>query len=349
MLGPRYMPHRLCQSSFIGPPVAQSGVKGIPRHADSLSPFAHAFRDAVQRQESIRRRVSGLLLTGRPSAIRRLVVAVVVNALNLHARWAFSHVIPELFVVSPRTAYGDASATVPIEAALVVVSASGEHLPPDAVRPCHRSVMPSLPVRLESSGSSLLLARPASAALGVAGSQVAGNGPVFGAALALTTPHSVVAPADKVQRCQTPKRKPRQVAARSKPWHYRFASIWASMMRRTSSASEMPRRFASRLRNARCGSVKEIICFVMGLLAAVEAPSSCAKLLGQFRRHVLMRENESCDARAQSFFGREIGRSRPAVGFKSGEECDHSLHFEFGQVFWHTPSIPRGIYATVVQ
>lgn len=40
-------------------------------------------------------------------------------------------------------------------------------------------------------------------------------------------------------------------------------SMWLSMIRRTSSAIEMPRRLASRFKNARCGSVNEIICFVM--------------------------------------------------------------------------------------
>jgi hypothetical protein len=42
-----------------------------------------------------------------------------------------------------------------------------------------------------------------------------------------------------------------------------LASMWASMMRRTSSAMEMPSRFDSRLRNARCGSVNEIICLII--------------------------------------------------------------------------------------
>ncbi len=41
------------------------------------------------------------------------------------------------------------------------------------------------------------------------------------------------------------------------------ASIWRSMIRRTSSAIEIPNRFASRTRYRRCGSVKEIICFVI--------------------------------------------------------------------------------------
>lgn len=42
-------------------------------------------------------------------------------------------------------------------------------------------------------------------------------------------------------------------------------SMWASMMRRTSSAMEIPRRLASRFKNALCGSVNEIICLVMVL------------------------------------------------------------------------------------
>ena len=42
-------------------------------------------------------------------------------------------------------------------------------------------------------------------------------------------------------------------------------SMWRSMMRRTSSAMEMPSRFASRIKNFRCGSVNEIICLVTGV------------------------------------------------------------------------------------
>lgn len=45
-----------------------------------------------------------------------------------------------------------------------------------------------------------------------------------------------------------------------------IAPMWASMMRRTNSAMEMPRRFASRVKNLRCGSVKEIICLVNAVL-----------------------------------------------------------------------------------
>ena len=45
---------------------------------------------------------------------------------------------------------------------------------------------------------------------------------------------------------------------------HRFASMCASMMRRTSSAIDIPRRFASRIKNVLCGSVNEIICLVIG-------------------------------------------------------------------------------------
>lgn len=43
---------------------------------------------------------------------------------------------------------------------------------------------------------------------------------------------------------------------------HRLSSMWASMMRRTSSAMEMPSRVASFFRKTLCGSVNEIICLV---------------------------------------------------------------------------------------
>lgn len=46
-------------------------------------------------------------------------------------------------------------------------------------------------------------------------------------------------------------------------WCHCLLSMCESTIRRTSSAIEMPRRVASRFRNCRCGSVNEIICFVM--------------------------------------------------------------------------------------
>lgn len=47
-----------------------------------------------------------------------------------------------------------------------------------------------------------------------------------------------------------------------------FASMCWSMMRRTSSAIEMPSRLASRFKNALCGSVNEIICLVNPVVLA---------------------------------------------------------------------------------
>jgi hypothetical protein len=44
--------------------------------------------------------------------------------------------------------------------------------------------------------------------------------------------------------------------------HFCLISMWRSMIRRTSSAMEMPSRAASRFKYARCGSVNEIICLV---------------------------------------------------------------------------------------
>lgn len=46
---------------------------------------------------------------------------------------------------------------------------------------------------------------------------------------------------------------------------FHLDSMWASIIRLTSSAIDIPRRLASRFRNVLCGSVNEIICLVIEL------------------------------------------------------------------------------------
>lgn len=128
-------------------------------------------------------------------------------------------------------------------------------------------------------------------------------------------------------------------------------SMWASMMRRTSSAMEMPRRFASRFRNALCGSVNEIICLVIGqfIQRSAEADERCIQ--GG------VRSNETLDPR--------IGQAnvlRPCGGaglfnqdhkFLLGSDrfetilklCQRSVFRRSLLLCCHVSSIPQGIHA----
>jgi hypothetical protein len=57
---------------------------------------------------------------------------------------------------------------------------------------------------------------------------------------------------------------------------HHFVSIWRSMIRRTSSATEMSSRAASFRKNVNCGSVNEIICFVMASASTAFQCVQCA-------------------------------------------------------------------------
>lgn len=148
-------------------------------------------------------------------------------------------------------------------------------------------------------------------------------------------------------------------------------SMWASMMRRTSSAIEMPRRLASLFKKVRCGSVKEIICFVMRLLdSRHEATSQCVAHLIQLnkcfigmvrcaraavrfcraiesmfqrvicsipdshQKHTKLSRVRGGEASKPSF----VGFCRTEHGESSGREV-----LDSGGLFWHGLIIPRGI------
>lgn len=59
---------------------------------------------------------------------------------------------------------------------------------------------------------------------------------------------------------------------------YILGSMWASMMRLTSSAIEIPRRLASRFKYALCGAVNEIICLIIEVTCAADAGKYSSEL-----------------------------------------------------------------------
>lgn len=74
----------------------------------------------------------------------------------------------------------------------------------------------------------------------------------------------------------------RQARNRENGGHFAVSSICASMMRRTSSAMEMPRRLAFLSKNALCGLVNEIICLTKGVNLHLNRADLRVELVNQF-------------------------------------------------------------------
>jgi hypothetical protein len=144
----------------------------------------------------------------------------------------------------------------------VWIQATIEHLSPDSPR-SRTGTRSRLSVRLYVPWSCFLGTRQATTATGRIRSKSSRHDEMLVSALAYAVPESIPFSSDgvRVQHGQPAKCESGKIAAFGR--HYRFVSIWASTIRLTNSAMEIPRRFASRLRYCLCGSVNEIICLVM--------------------------------------------------------------------------------------
>lgn len=154
-----------------------------------MTPINNAQCYALKGPKSRLRRVPILFGIGRPFAILRRVMTIVVDAFNRPTFWARTHIGDKVSEIIPSFTGRDAAAAISRIVRILRTIATSTHGCPT-------------PVFLRG-------------------------------------------------------RVMRRSAVRS-----HFLWICVSMIRLTSSAMEMPRRFASRLRNARCGSVNEIICLV---------------------------------------------------------------------------------------
>ena len=123
------------QRLFDGQSTAKSFIEGCPFKANALSPLGKRESLAVECQESVSSRVARLLFFGRPAAVPRLVIAVVVreavNAVLLGR--SQPHVLKEQRkVVPPRADANPASAI-----SLVPLCSRGvaaiEHIAPNSV------------------------------------------------------------------------------------------------------------------------------------------------------------------------------------------------------------------------
>lgn len=215
------------------------------RSAQMLRPVNETHCVSVVSEHSGGAPIPGLLGAGSPSAVARLIVAVIVDALD-RVRWRRlpAHVGKEVrVIVQPAVTDGNTSASVPLKSAGRLVVAPANHIRPADVfgrelsasrRAVGRRSGPrkfSLQASTTSRRSALEVVR-SSQALRAAGT--------------LAVPDAECHSGQVVGCCA-----------------FHLASMCESMMRLTSSAMEMPSRFASRFKNALCGSVNEIICLVI--------------------------------------------------------------------------------------
>ncbi len=116
-----------------------SGFESSPQYADAqarvVRPFAQGAGLSVKRQSPVISTIVSLLRTGRPSTIRRLVVAVRIDAIQrMLRRWTSPHVRQEgIKRLAPWRADGDAAATVQRVRLLARKPAARFHRSPDTV------------------------------------------------------------------------------------------------------------------------------------------------------------------------------------------------------------------------
>lgn len=202
--------------------------------------------------------IVGLLAWRGPSAILWRVSALIVDAFQRRSAWSLTHVSRERLVGLPAVAHGDASTAVVDVTLAARICASVPHGRPGNIA-FGESALTGSAVRHGSLNE--LFRAEATTASAPALTQVISADNCRGSARALTVPERV----SMRGICERGDRQSAKDATRhvDKACRSHFVSMWASMMRRTSSAMEIPRRLASRFRKALCGSVNEIICFVM--------------------------------------------------------------------------------------
>lgn len=95
--------------------------------------FSQTCGSPVDGKYAVASSVPALIFCAGPSAIRRLVISVVIYTLNCNAIWPFSHVGKEVFKVSPSWTHFYSSSSVMLKTVIFGIRASVNHLGPRAV------------------------------------------------------------------------------------------------------------------------------------------------------------------------------------------------------------------------
>ncbi len=265
-----------------------------------MTPVLKAQRHAAHSEPSRLRRIAVLFTVGSPLAVVWVVALRVVYALKGESWRALAHVRDKVLKVSPAVTDFDAARSVSwVIGILRVVAAPAHRSPNGIVFRCR------LMCRRAMSASAFSL--PASTACCIAAHKIAASDNRVEAAYAQAMPHHERR-TSAFSGCE--RREPTEHATSQVQCAWMKFHLWsmcASMMRLTSSAIEMPRRLASRFRNALCGSVNEIICFV--IYSSLNGPDGSAlRLMVWFPRPL-----DICIAKSHQT-GPENGPQRSRTG-----------------------------------
>lgn len=337
-----YISHHLSDLDWISVVAFDRRSQTALIDAHSASKFSDRYSFALINSVDVLASVGLLLRERGPSAITGRVWSIIINAVKRSSIWTRTHVCEETSVVkSPLWSHVDSSRSVEWKLRIPLVVATILSVFP-------RFIFRSLSTRVSVAGVlfngcfSLVTA----AATRAATTKTPRLNRSQLSAVALAVPSSTTNPvAFHVGRSP---RQNDQLAEALSGSIYQFGdrrvslsmSLWASIIRLTSSATEIPRRFASFFRYAICGTVNEIICLIMfsGLSSDVqETPLRFAIRVNKRVHNV----------------------STPAVGLHSGAVPYALLPFKglFAQIFdvkrlcvrrgrlrlFHTLSIPQGI------
>jgi len=178
---------------MVRPAIMNAREKRPPQDANSLCPLRDGCCLSVDRQEPIAAPVRGLLLAGCPTAVGRLVVSVVVDAVDrVTPARSFSHVGQEVFErSSPSLADFDASPAVPAISDASFVLAPCDHRRPNAILVSHRVASAMAMACIASIAVGSVLSIKAAARLGSSASEALPLGSVLFAAVTSAEPASL--------------------------------------------------------------------------------------------------------------------------------------------------------------
>lgn len=170
--------------SFCGPPSCKTRTYGASCKAVKAHPILQAPALSGKLQDDVVRLVSRLLACGCPSAILRLIPAIIIDPVDRHSFRGFSHICKKIGKDGPTIAHSHASTAVPSIVGRVRIGAPLQHGVPDL-----ESARCRLPV--SASGLACLLCLKASTGLRKTFPQAVSNNLFGGAAIASTLPKAL--------------------------------------------------------------------------------------------------------------------------------------------------------------